>query len=453
MRKWLMFVFLIGMIYQLQAEDEDNIIVRLATQKKLMPLYLGQIQGEGQEKKYTEQLRTILTFDLTHNGMTEVVGSINDIDRVLATEPFDAFTQGGVFKQKGLFYVVKAKIQNDQLSARVLHVATGQGKKIDNLPLTGELSHDRRQIHRLADAIYKALFNEDGIATTHLIYTKRVPTKNKNEWDSEVWEIDYDGANPRQLTRDTGYIVTPSYIPPKQGQTASQFVFVNYKNGQPKIYIGNLRDGTSKSIVKLAGNQLMPVVSRQQDKIAFISDYTGNPDLFMQPFDLKQGSIGKPQQIFTSKRAVQGTPSFSPDGKKIAFVSNKDGSPKIYTMDIPEARSKLDKIKPTLITKYQSGCTAPNWSPDGRKIAYCVKTKGIRQIWVYDFDRKEEYQITQGAGNKENPVWAPNSLHLTYNTTDAGSSDVYFISLGELKPIKVTSGGGEKRFPSWEPRW
>lgn len=455
MKKWLTPLLSLVMIFShLHAEEDDhNLVVRLATQKRLMPLYLGQIKADGEmNKTYTDQMRSILNFDLTHNGMTEVIATVPGLDQMLDKEPFDTFASAHEWKLKGLSYVVKVKVKDEQLSARVLHVASGQGKKVDNLPLTGELSHDRRQIHRLADAIYKALFNEDGIATTHVIYTKKVSGKVANEVDSELWEMDYDGGNQRQLLKQKGLIVTPSYIPPLAGQAASQYVYVNYKNGQPKVYIANLRDGNNMAIVKLAGNQLMPTVNRQQNKLAFVSDYTGNPDLFMQELDLKTGVSSKPQQLFTNKRAAQGTPSFSPDGKQIAFVSNKDGSPKIYVMNIPEPRAKINEIKPRLITKFQSDCTAPNWSPDGRKIAYCVKTKGERQIWVYDFDRKEEYQVTQGPGHKENPVWAPNSSHLAYNTVESGNAEIYIINLNELKSIKINTGVGDKRFPSWEPR-
>lgn len=445
---YLVFQFVCCLLFA----AEDEIVVRLATEKSLMPLYLGPVKAKGLDASYLTQLRTILNFDLTHNGMTQVAASAADLDQILSSEPFDSFNTVNQWKQKGFFYVVKVRIEDEQLSARVLHVPSGQGKKVDNLPLTGELSHDRRQIHRLADAIYKSLFNEDGIATTHILYTKKVPGKAANTPEYELWEMDYDGGNQRQVLKQNALLVTPSYVPPQLGQTASQFVYVNYKNGQPKIYVGNLRDGSTKSLVKLAGNQLMPAVNRQHNKIAFISDYTGNPDLFMQEFNLEQMEALKPQQLFTNKRAAQGTPSFSPDGKKIAFVSNKDGSPKIYVMDVPQPRTKINELKPKLITRYQGDCTAPNWSPDGRKIAYCVKTKGTRQIWVYDFDRSEEYQVTQGAENKENPSFASNSAHIVYNTADANKMDLYFISLNELKPVKISSGAGDKRFPSWEPR-
>jgi TolB protein len=215
--------------------------------------------------------------------------------------------------------------------------------------------------------------------------------------------------------------------------------------------MGSLSGDAPQRFSLLKGNQLLPAMSRQRDKIAFISDVTGNPDLFLQNFDAEKGPVGKPRQIYATHRATQGSPSFSPNGKEIAFVSNKDGSPRIYVMNIPAEGVALKDIKAKLITKTNRENTAPSWSPDGSKIAFCAQTKGVRQIWVYDLLTKMEKQVTTGPKNKENPTWAPNSLHLIFNTSDSGDSELYLMNLNQPDAVKISSGPGEKYFPSWEP--
>lgn len=195
----------------------------------------------------------------------------------------------------------------------------------------------------------------------------------------------------------------------------------------------------------------MPTMSYQRDKVAFIGDITANPDLFLQPFHPEKGAIGKPYQIFSAPRSTQGTPTFSPDGKKVAFVSNKDGSARIYVMDIPAPGTNIKNLSAKLISKTNRENSAPAWSPDGSKIAYCSSTKSVRQIWIYDFDKNEERQLTEGSGNKENPTWAPNSLHLMFNSTGGSGSELYLINLNQPEAVQITTGPGEKRFPNWEP--
>ena len=118
--------------------------------------------------------------------------------------------------------------------------------------------------------------------------------------------------------------------------------------------------------------------------------------------------------------------------------------------NIPAPGTKLKEVKATLITKHGKESSAPAWSPDGSKLAYSTLTNGVRQIWIYDFDTRQERQLTQGPSHKENPTWGPNSLHIIFNSSTNSGSDLYLINLNQPEAEKISSGPGEKRFPSWE---
>lgn len=452
MKRFLVYLFFLCASSLTYAETEEPIIVRLATETERLPLYLTHADAaqSGFDEAYAEKLLKVLRFDLDHNGMTYLLKSSPERERLAAVASFDRAPNASDWKSLGAFYVTKVRIHDQKLSVRLFAQNADAAKTIEGVPLSGDLAKDRRQIHLLADTIHKTLFGTPGIASTRILYTRK--TTEGSTYLSEVWEADYDGHNRRQLTKDSGYAVTPLYVPPKPGYGTGAIFFISYKTGQPKIYYQGLNDNAApRRFTYLRGNQLMPAISRQRDKLAFISDVTGNPDLFIQAFSPDEGAIGKPYQIFSTHLATQGTPTFSPDGSRIAFVSNKDGSPRIYTLNVPDPGTSLNDIKATLVTKRNKESSAPCWSPDGTKLAYCAVTQGVRQIWVYDFTTREERQITQGAGNKENPTWAPNSLHIIFNSSDKGSCDLYLINLNQSDATKITSGSGEKRFPCWEP--
>lgn len=444
-------------VFSLSAEEVDGpLVVKLATESSLEPLYLLPMTSEQStfSDATIRQLEQILAFDLNHNGATSVVKKTAENDQYGQSGTFNQLGAAAGWKDKHIHYVVKPQIQGEKLAIVMLDVQKHTLKSADAFPLTGDINQDRRQVHRAADVIHKALLGTDGIASTKILYTIKTQTSaDSSKAISEVWEADYDGSNARQLTNEKTTCVTPVYLPPKAGFTAGGYLYVSYLLGQPKIYVGSLKDGKSSRLTYLRGNQFMPAISQQRDKVAFISDVTGNPDLFLQNFAPEKGAIGKPQQIFSARQATQGSPTFSPDGKRIAFVSDKDGSAKIYVINIPEPGANLKEIKATLISKANRENSAPAWSPDGTKLAYCARTSGDRQIWIYDFNAKQEKQITQGAAHKENPSWASNSLHLVFNTSDPKASDLFIINLNQTEATKITSGPGEKRFPSWEPRF
>ncbi len=435
--------------------ESDDIVIRLSTESQLEPIYLHIIFDElsGLSSGYVDQLAEVLKFDLNNNGKTQTLPDTNDRKALAHLESFDKPFDTSLWKDLGTRYVVRAIIRDKKLSAKTLFVKNNTSKLVKDVPLTGNIDNDRRSIHNVADIIHKIFFSTEGIASTRILYSMR-SKDSQNEsfkWTSEIWECDYDGANKQQLTHLQGYAITPIYVPPKSGHPSGSFFFVSYLVGEPKIFTASLRDGVGHRFSYLRGNQLMPTITLQRDKIAFISDVTGNADLFLQDFNPDTGPIGKPYQIFAARRGTQASPTFSSDGKRIAFVSNKDGSPRIYVMDVPRPGMKLKDISTTLISKENHENTCPAWSPDNTKIAYSAKTNGVRQIWVYNFNTEQETQLTQGPSHKENPSWAPNSHHLIFNSSTPFSSELYIVNMNQLKSVKITSGNGEKRFPSWEP--
>ena len=318
--------------------------------------------------------------------------------------------------------------------------------------LTRNIAKDLHKIHKASDLICKIAFGKPGIASKRILYSCQMKqeTENSDSWRSEIWEMDYDGKNQKQITGEESYCITPAFVPNPNHPENYSFLYVTYKQGPPRIYISSRNRLKGVPLIPLRGNQLLPTISMAGDKLAFISDASGRADLFIQPYHPEKGAIGKPFQLYSFPSSVQASPTFHPDGTKLAFVSDKNGTPKIYIIDAEIGLQNRKTPEPKLLSKATHDSTSPSWSPDGKKIAFSAKTNGVRQIWIYDIEKGEEKQLTTGLGDKENPSWAPNSTHLVYNTTSP-THDIFMINLNHPTPIRLTEGPGIKHYPVFEP--
>ncbi|MBI2812371.1 MAG: Tol-Pal system protein TolB [Candidatus Melainabacteria bacterium] len=435
------------------AEESPEIRVQLATASPLQPVYIGKIQMKATsiEPSYAIQLENVLNYDLNYNGSTKVSPRSSEKEQLILTKDNSEAFNPAVWKKMGISYAVRCEVTGRTLTAYAFNVQTGSLKTFSDIPLTGDISQDRKQIHKLADGIHKSFFNKEGVASSRILFSYQVknPRADGSEWISEIWECDWDGANSRQLTHDASYCVTPVAVPHNSRYNNDRFLYVSYKMGQPKIFIGSLKGGEGRRLIDLRGNQLLPTISLQRDKIAFICDAGGRTDLFMQPLNPETGEVGKPVQLYSYPRSTQASPTFSPDGSKIAFVSDKDGGMRIYI--IPASASEK-RANAQMISKQNRENSCPAWSPDGTKLAYSAKSNGIRQVWIYEFATGEEWQLTTGSGNKENPYWAPDSKHLVFNSTDATSSELFIVNLNQPEAVKISRGPGKKHYPTWGAR-
>jgi len=427
--------------------------VSLRTQNTNTPIYLSRLHTDPSEWDwiYFDELRNILEFDFNAGGFATVAPIRNELEDTLYWPEVRRLFRIDPWRKEGFSYVFAIQVEKKRLSLTAFNIKQESSKKYPDVFLTGQIEVDRKAIHRLSDAVHKDLFGVEGVSSLRILYSQR--TKNPSEglpYLSEICICDSDGENQVQLTHQNGYCMSPGFLPRSSEDPNFYYVFNN--EGQSKIYRASISRPQGEVLISLRGNQALPAISKKGDLMAFITDVAGRPDLFIQSFDSKGRHIGKARQLYSSPRSSQASPTFSPDGKRIAFVSDKDGPPRIYLLDLPQNTKTTQRPRPQLLTTKNRENTCPAWSPDGKKLAYSAKTEGVRQIWIYDFEKQEEIQITTGPEMKENPSWAPNNLHLVYNTESEESCELYLLSIKNPDPILISKGPGQKRFPCWESR-
>jgi TolB protein len=277
--------------------------------------------------------------------------------------------------------------------------------------------------HRFASAVMKELTGIDGFFNSKIVFV------SGSEQNRDLFIMDYDGHNVRRLTSHHALVLSPNC-----SLDGTNIVFNSDKVWNQDIYVLSLTPRMQERRIIHAGRLAQTAVwSPDGRKIAYSG---GDGDIFVANAD-GSGAVN-----LTHHPAIDVSPTWSPDGKQIAFVSDRSGEPQIYVMN--SDGSDLRRIT--------SGgySTDPSWSPNAEvnKIAF-VKVEGAEaNIYTINPDGSDEERITSGSGRNENPSWSPDGHYIAFDSTRGGSENIYIMYFNGENQRPLTKGGG-KSFPTW----
>jgi TolB protein len=156
-----------------------------------------------------------------------------------------------------------------------------------------------------------------------------------------------------------------------------------------------------------------PVWSPDGRTIAFSSDRTGSGDIYVMDAD------GSNVRQVTDHPTYEGAPRFSPDGSLLVFEGERDGRAEIYRVSLKEG--VVERVTDSMTRKL-----GPAFSPDGAELAYMEKTIVWWQVTVSDWQRGTRRRVTGGGGSCR-PAWSPDGSLLAFvSTRGTDKADVWF---------------------------
>ncbi|MGY0217733.1 Tol-Pal system beta propeller repeat protein TolB [Endozoicomonadaceae bacterium StTr2] len=145
----------------------------------------------------------------------------------------------------------------------------------------------------------------------------------------------------------------------------------------------------------------------------------------------------RPQTIFRSKEAIL-SPSWSPDGTKVAYVAYENKRPGIYIQDLRTGKRQL-------VSKEKGINSSPSWSPDGTKLAYMLSFGDNPNIFVRDLRTNKLSQLTRHFAIDAEPSWFPDGKSILFTSNRGGSAQLYKLNIKTSSDGSVVAEGKPER--------
>ncbi|MDI6780701.1 MAG: carboxypeptidase regulatory-like domain-containing protein [bacterium] len=247
---------------------------------------------------------------------------------------------------------------------------------------------------------------------------------------------------PVRVISDMNTIVNTSLIP--LGEKNSKIVFAAQRDGSSdtNIYIMNA-DGSNQQQLTSEKKKdegiacsYQPCFSPDGQKIAFVSNIEGNNDIYLMNSDASN------KIRLTTSDAEDNNPSFSPDSKKIIYASIGSG---IKIIDI-ETMQQQD------ITIGAGTYLSPSFSPDGQRIVFTNRlNEQDENIFVMDVNGSNTLNLTGSSSRNHSPIFSPDGLKIAFVSCRDGNENIYIMDADGAHQGRLTSNSAENLCPSFSP--
>jgi Tol biopolymer transport system component len=251
---------------------------------------------------------------------------------------------------------------------------------------------------------------------------------------AEIYTMNPDGTDQRQLTSTPGNSNGPALSP-----NGRRIAFHSNRGGGTDIYIMNV-DGTG--VTRLTNLTAL-------GPSAHFANWSPNGqwvvmNSFVQPRDIYiVKDDGGALTNLTNHPSDDLRPDWSPDGRTIAFTSNRAGNPEIYLM-------QTDGTDPVRLTFAPGADGNAEWSPNGRKIAFESNRDGNAEIYVMNDDGSDPVRLTFNPASDTKPTWSPDGRSIAFHRQVQGNLQVFSMNADGTGVSQLTqSSPGFSGFPSW----
>ena len=275
-------------------------------------------------------------------------------------------------------------------------------------------------------------------------FESRIVFASNRDGDWDIYSMDVKGNNLLQLTDHEKSDADPACSP-----DGRRIAFRSERDFKPDLYVMD-RDGNN--VIRLTNDndfESRPSWSPDSKRIAFSAFrfLVGNSEIYVTDAE------GDVPINLTQHEMDDVVPSWSPDGSQIAFSSKPAAviaaaAFNIFVMNA-DGKGRRNLTGDTNLTNSFN----PTWSPDGKKIAFSAQHNHIYGIYVMTAEGRKLEMLSDGEGNNRRPAYSPDGTRIAFESDREGSSNLYLMDTDGRNTVKLTRNprGSDNRSPSWLP--
>ncbi len=347
---------------------------------------------------------------------------------ISGNQAFSSHVQGAL-KSCDWFDVVTSGTAKYNLTGSVSGsraTVTVTGEKSFTVAVNIDSSNPKWTAYKLVDTVLNKIFNIPGICASKITFVAQ------NGRVKNVFTGYFDGTNIEQITANSTLCLEPSW-----GMNNSKIVYTLYQKNYTDIVAYDIRSKKTSRLANYPGLNNGGVISPNGQYLAMILSKDKKVALYVRNVN------GGTSKRITKSEGVDGCPAWSPDSKKICFVSNMVAErPSLYISDFA-----ANKIYP--VRCLGSEAVNPSWSPDGSKIVYSAKV-GNYTLAIYDISTGESTLVDMNAGGDWfSPSWAPDNRHVICSRRLNYFYQLYMVDTFSGRSIKICSSKMNLSSPDW----
>lgn len=308
------------------------------------------------------------------------------------------------------------------LDFRLYNVDAGEQIDIGWAPATVPLNAVQDEVFRFINKVIEYYTGMPGIFGSRIAFVAR----DRNGF-KQIQTMTVGSREIGTVTSARTIHLLPAWGP------GGEVLYTSYERGNPDLYLGRTplssRPGLNSGAAMRPGG----------GEVAVTLTIDGQAEIYVL-----NASSGDIVRRCTDNRAEDVSPSWSPDGSQIAFVSDRSGGPQIFVMN-------ADCSNQRRITFAGNYNTTPDWSPTGNLIAFTGRDSRNRfDIFTVDVSTGYINRLTQDQGNNEEPSWSPDGQYIAFQSTRGGAGSRLYImtSDGDHQTLITPDGSGYQQ-PAW----